>query len=319
MENLLFSNENIYGICLLAAILLAFVLGAVYAYRKHRKLAVTREWIRMSTRKEKEDYVNGLISDTGFVYDGRKDLFYSEKSPWQKRFGYSRIYDEAAAPLGMIIDCEPIYFDYDGRRWMLELWKGQYGMSLGGEIGLYQAMEESGSFYRGVEEEDYIGMHMDLYVSGRRLFERNEKHWWLTGFVVGKSAGPSQLKMEVSLTFLDRQMCQKFIEGLRHAGYTGREYQVRGETVRFLFHIPHTHQPMTRGPLKDKIRLKWFAFLCRMYRSYTKDYKTTADKMIYLQTKAPLLFACALQIGKTLKLFKKDGEHENFFKGSKSL
>ncbi len=127
------------------------------------------------------------------------------------------------------------------------------------------------------------------------------------------------MKMEVSLTFLDRQMCQKFIEGLRHAGYTGREYQVRGETVRFLFHIPHTHQPMTRGPLKDKIRLKWFAFLCRMYRSYTKDYKTTADKLIYLQTKAPLLFACALQIGKTLKLFKKDGEHENFFKGSKSL
>ena len=41
----------------------------------------------------------------------------------------------------MIIDCEPICFMYGGKNWMIELWKGQYGLETGGEIGVYNAAE----------------------------------------------------------------------------------------------------------------------------------------------------------------------------------
>ena len=35
------------------------------------------------------------------------DIFYSLNDCWQRDFGYCRLYDEACAPLAMIIDCEP--------------------------------------------------------------------------------------------------------------------------------------------------------------------------------------------------------------------
>lgn len=254
------------------------------------------------------------LKGSGFLYDGQQDIFYSEKDPWQKKYGYNRLYDEAAALTGMIIDCEPIYFEYDGDKWMLELWKGQYGMSLGGEIGLYRALREDGSLFKGVEEADFIGMRMELYVSGRRLLGRREEHWWLTGFALGKSGSPEDMKMAVSLRFLNRLMCQSFVEGLRRAGYTAGEYQVRGESVRFWFSIPHTHQPLTRGPVTDAARLWWFRMLCRLYQRYTRKYQTSAEKLIFLETKAPWLFGIAIKIGKSGKLFEREGKYEDFTK-----
>ena len=41
--------------------------------------------------------------------------------------------------MGMIIDCEPVRFYYGGKKWLIELWKGQYGMTTGCEIGVYTA------------------------------------------------------------------------------------------------------------------------------------------------------------------------------------
>ena len=40
---------------------------------------------------------------------------------------------------GMVFDCEPLYFSCNGKSYLLELWKGQYGMSTGAGIGFYPA------------------------------------------------------------------------------------------------------------------------------------------------------------------------------------
>jgi hypothetical protein len=55
----------------------------------------------------------------------------------QRNFGYAYGYDFAALGMSFILDCEPIFFDYDGKHWMIELWKGQYGLESGCEIGVY--------------------------------------------------------------------------------------------------------------------------------------------------------------------------------------
>ena len=39
----------------------------------------------------------------------------------------------------MVFDALPIYFDYRGRTWLIELWKGQYGINTGAELGIYHA------------------------------------------------------------------------------------------------------------------------------------------------------------------------------------
>jgi hypothetical protein len=72
-----------------------------------------------------------IMSDLGFTYDETQDIYISRVDSWQRKAGYSFLVDLSAAPVGMIIDCEPIIFDYNGQVYMIELWKGQYDLSTG--------------------------------------------------------------------------------------------------------------------------------------------------------------------------------------------
>ena len=88
------------------------------------------------------------VDVAGFAYDPRQDIIYSKMYPLQRSFGYAYGYDAAALGMDAIIDCEPIFFDYAGKTWMIELWKGQYGLETGCEIGVYNRAHGSTSFCR---------------------------------------------------------------------------------------------------------------------------------------------------------------------------
>lgn len=60
-----------------------------------------------------EEETNKLIKFSGYRYDESQDIFYNHDNVWQEDFGYCKLYDDALALLGMIIDCEPIYFEHD--------------------------------------------------------------------------------------------------------------------------------------------------------------------------------------------------------------
>src|SRR5690348_3361555 len=86
------------------------------------------------------------VFDLGFIYATEDpdnpdpttwDFIYSRQDAWQRGVGYSWAYDKAAPLSRMILDCEPLYFTYDGKQWLIELWKGQYVIECGGEIGVY--------------------------------------------------------------------------------------------------------------------------------------------------------------------------------------
>jgi hypothetical protein len=84
----------------------------------------------------------------GFDYDPSQGIIYSKMYPLQRNFGYAYGYDAAALLMSAVIDCEPIFFDYDGKTWMIELWKGQYGLETGCEIGVYtRPIGSTGPFY----------------------------------------------------------------------------------------------------------------------------------------------------------------------------
>lgn len=40
---------------------------------------------------------------------------------FQRDLGYCKLYDDSAATMDMIIGCEPIYFTYGGKDWLIEL------------------------------------------------------------------------------------------------------------------------------------------------------------------------------------------------------
>ncbi len=260
-----------------------------------------------------DDRLEDAMEKAGYSYDEKQDIFYSNKSAWQRDMGYCRLYDEAAAILGMIVDCEPIYFDYDGKRWLIEFWKGQYDLPTGGEIGIYTTKGPDidipgifkGPFFHCAKEEDYIRMSFSLMKNGKKLFTREDKHWWLTGFKLGEFSEPSELIMNLNITLKDKVMLNEFVKGLKNAGYLENEIIIKENTVSLKFDKPRSSQPLSRTIETDAI-IQWKnKLLCDKYQEITKPYDNFPDKILAIQEQAPKLYEEVINIVKTKQFFGK--------------
>jgi UDP-2,3-diacylglucosamine pyrophosphatase LpxH len=218
------------------------------------------------------------VDAAGFLYDPRQDIIYSKMYPLQRDFGYAYGYDAAALGMNAIIDCEPIFFDYAGKTWMIELWKGQYGLETGCEIGVYNRTIGSTSFVYSIldatvgkrpndpnpshnlffdcaSDSERLLMSSTLYRKGRKVFSRGpERHWWLTGFKWGLLSEPEDLTMDVSIQCLDAVMTSALVGALTGMGY--QNVHTNGNTVTFTFSTPKTPQPRNDYPqLVSVVRL----------------------------------------------------------------
>lgn len=258
-----------------------------------------------------DEELDRVIELAGYSYDSVQDIFFSTLDPWQRKVGYCRLYDEAAAPLGMIIDSEPIYFEYQGKKWMIGLWKGQYDLVTGGEIGIYTGFLDfdipgvvSGTFYNAVSNNDMLQMSYTLKKNGKPLFTRQGKHWWLTGFKLGEFSEPSELEMDLSITFEHWLMRDAFLTGLRTAGYSDNSLEVHGNSVSFLFGTPRSSQPITRTKETDQFIQRKNQLLCEKYLEITKPYITFPDKVKALEELAPEINKQILGFGKNKKIYE---------------
>ncbi len=172
-------------------------------------------------------YVNGLpitkkaTKWAGFTWDKSQQIWYSNMNPIQRKFGYCDLYDTLAPLAGIFIKHKKMPFNYNGKEWMIWLWKGQYGITVGGEIGLYiysktikvQALfiKYSLRWYRCANDNERIKMAFTLYKNGRKYFERPfQLHWWLTGFKVGNLRRNDELSMRIELGFSNERMANAF-------------------------------------------------------------------------------------------------------------
>jgi len=210
------------------------------------------------------------VDKAGFEYVPESDIIKSKMDAWQRNFGYCWAYDIGAPLLGMIIDCEPFYFDYDGKHWMIELWKGQYGLMTGAEIGLYNAeiggivgrynstlgaIADKVHFFWCATNPERLIMQFELFRDGKLLFQRGpEPHWWLTGFRWGEfTKDPSSLSMKLTIEgFPTQEMRDNFKASVEAKGYKPETPTLR--SIRFWFDLPKTQQPATRAvaPLPQK-------------------------------------------------------------------
>lgn len=273
---------------------------------------------------EERQKLEELLADTGYAYDERQDIFYARMDAWQRRYGYCQLYDEAAVPLSMVIDCEPVRFEYRGEQWLIEFWKGQYGITTGGEIGIYKSEGSesadsntlTGTFYHSVGDEERLSMSMTLRKGQRVLFCRDEKHWWLTGFVLGEFSEPSELVMDASVAFQDGGMQTAFVDGLVRMGYSDRELRTEGSTVSLTFQTPRSRQPYFRTErLAELIQMK-NRFLCEQYRSLTKGPFSLYEYLEALRRDYPELFGLVIGMGRPAGLFTVYEQVSNRLKGT---
>ncbi len=183
-----------------------------------------------------------IMTIAGFDYDEKQGIFYSSMNPLQRQFGFNFVYDTAAPIAGMIYDTERLEFLYDGKEWMVQLWKGQYGITAGAEIGLYSRDPEKVMQYDCADDEELIVMQYDFYNQGKKVFSRGpEKHWWLTGFKVFHLGIPFLITMDMTLKFTDNQMASAFLRSLQKAQYGANalmnpiNYKRTGSTIRVIW------------------------------------------------------------------------------------
>lgn len=256
---------------------------------------------------DKLQLINDLAEPFGFRYCPKQDIMTSRIDAFQKNFGYCSLYDKTALKFNMVFDCEPIYFDYNGRTWMIELWKGQYGINIGAEIGVYHADavippgQYAKELFHAVEETEMLPMSMNLNFKGQQLFSVQYLHWWLTGFRMGSHCTPEDLVLEVSITFPNEEMQDCFVGSLCRMGYHKCELSVCCNTVSFSFSIPHTRQPRLAHRAAAAVSRWQNRMFCSLYQFVTRPFICTMDRILYLYFYLPFAFRHMLLFRKSRK------------------
>lgn len=189
----------------------------------------------------------------GFKYSMTDQVFYTAEDAWQRNFGFEETYDNVAGVGAISYDTIRVKFNYQGKEWMVQFWKGQYGFVLiGAEVGLYNRDENStnSSYYDCVTDEEKLNMSMKVYRQNADnqnkydlLFKRSpSKTWWLTGFTPGTlSAGSyvvnedatKRLMVQVTFNFDTPEQAQAFIGGLENTTTIHHNTPKRTRSVKF--------------------------------------------------------------------------------------
>lgn len=170
-----------------------------------------------------------------YQYSYVDDYYYTnDKEAWQYNFGFGKIYDFVSPYILLEYDYIRVFFTYENKDWMLQMWKGQYGMIFyGGEIGIYnREHSEEGvnewTMYACPAEEDWLKMEMTLWheeLNGEwvREFTREyDDYWWCTGFKNGhlrQEEPADELRMTGRITLKDAEMTKLVSEGLAECGF----------------------------------------------------------------------------------------------------
>ncbi len=202
------------------------------------------------TVKSKDGRDTGLF---GFKYSMTDKVFYTAEDAWQRNFGFEETYDNFAGAGAISYDTIRVKFNYQGNEWMIQFWKGQYGLVLiGAEVGLYNRKENAtaSSYYDCVTDEEKLNMSMKVYRQNADnqnkydlLFKRSpSKTWWLTGFTPGTlSAGSyvvsedatKKLMVQVTFNFDTPEQAQAFIGGLENTTTIHHNSPKRTRSVKF--------------------------------------------------------------------------------------
>lgn len=178
-----------------------------------------------------DDSLEGLTGDSlklgkiilaaGFRYDKNQGIFYSDTQSWQRNFGYTSVYDAMAGVGGMYYDTIRLKFTYGEHDYMFQLWKGRYGITTGGEMGLYyKNTGESDKFYKCAPDSEMIVMSFALYRNDELYMTRGpERHWWLTGFKLFDVAAPEELTMHCTYFMENTEMADELEKAVIDYGF----------------------------------------------------------------------------------------------------
>lgn len=115
--------------------------------------------------------------------------YHSQPDTWQRKFGYNKFYDDVFR-IGSYMDYGKVTFSYNGDKYALWMWKGDYwNLQSGAEVGLYTY----DTIYSGIEQYNAVDFEVPMSLFLYNYHSKDEienvfswrpekKQWWITGF-----------------------------------------------------------------------------------------------------------------------------------------
>ena len=279
-------------------LMIAFFSCILFHIRKKRII----KKIKCMDECQKCSVIEELVKPFGYCYHCRCGFFSATLDAWQRKAGYTWFYDYMAPRFQMVFDALPIYFDYRGRTWLIEFWKGQYGINTGAEIGIYHADEiiaenaYKTTLFECASDEELLNCSLTLCDANGDCVKTCQKHWWITAFLTGCFTQPYDLCLKSTLTFPNGEMQSAFIDGMYRAGYTQHDFVLCGLSLTFTFLRPKKtdYNLLTRfwrrfSQWKNKIS-------CRLYLWVTKPFQSSEDRILCLYYCIPIAFRKLLRM-----------------------
>lgn len=273
-------------------LILCIIFMCLGFYRRKR---IARKICEMSCCR-KVCLLNEILAPFGFCYQEKQDIITSAVDAWQRRFGYCTLFDRTASSFNMVFQCEPVYFYYQERTYRIEFWKGQYGINIGAEAGIYYAEgrltpeQFDTALFQSVSDEEMLMISMQFCRKGQEVFDFSQRHWWLAGFCMGQYSDPENLALKVSVTFQDYQMMKCFVESLMNMGYHKCDIAVCNLTVTFVFSCCHAKQPICCSSLRARWSQWQNRLFCKIFLCVTGKFTCTLDRILYLYFFLPPAF-----------------------------
>ncbi len=192
------------------------------------------------TTTKKNNQNGGIFQEglAGYQYDTQGNYYYTSSDPWQRALGYHEIFDVGAGLVTIYMDTMRCKFSYKDKDWMIQFWKGQYGLVfVGHEIGVYtKPKNRANDHYDAASNADALYMELTGYRDNKELYHRDYgKYWWCTGFVPGtldNLTDRSELSLKCRITMKDYEMLLGFCDALKENGMVlGEDYATDGLDV----------------------------------------------------------------------------------------
>jgi len=173
----------------------------------------------------------------GFILDPYQFTIINQKPVFQFLLGFNDFYDMFPWVVNVWADTLKCEFNYAGKDWRIQLWKGGYAVCLatGGEIGIYNKPEgQSVDHYSAPSSQnDWMYLTYTIYNRGKKLFTRPSPklggdegpYWWCPGYKILSictdfmSNPRKNVVMDATIQLHSPEMARLFIASLEKKGF----------------------------------------------------------------------------------------------------
>ncbi len=185
------------------------------------------------------DSKGGLLG-IGFNFNLNEMMVYATINAWMRSFGFCVFYDLAAnsMPLLWHYETRRFKFDYDGLEWMIQIWKGNYLITNGAEVGVYnRTPDKFGTFYNCATDDQLMEMSLQVYHGEELLVnQKPQPHWWINGFDMSDRIYiPESLTMKFTILMPDEEMLNAFCKSIDNHYKQDVTYTVDGLKINVVW------------------------------------------------------------------------------------